>query len=106
MFNLNDNNFPKEVLKNPIPVLVDFYADWCGSCQMAGPVLKELAKEFEGKVKFGKLNVDESQPIAAKYAVMSIPTVILFKDGKETSRQVGFPGKQGYIKLIDGVLSG
>jgi thioredoxin 1 len=97
---LDDKNFESEVLQSKIPVLVDFYADWCGPCQMAGPVLEELAKEYEEKVSFGKLNVDKSQPIAAKYAVMSIPTVILFKDGKEVGRQVGFPGKEGYIDLI------
>lgn len=105
MIVLNDNNFQKEVLESPVPVLVDFYADWCGPCQMAGPVLEELDKEMAGKVKFGKLNVDEAQATAAKYQVMSIPTVILFKDGQEAGRQVGFPGKQGYTKLIDGVLS-
>lgn len=100
MVALNDLNFQKEVLESRIPVLVDFYTDWCSPCQMVGPALEELAKEYEGKVNFGKLDVDKSQSIAAKYSVMSIPTVILFKDGKEVGRQVGFPGKQGYIDLI------
>jgi len=104
MISFNNQNFQKEVLQSKIPVLVDFFADWCGPCQMAGPILEELAKEFEGKIKFGKLNVDESQQTAAKLGVMSIPTVILFKDGKEAGRQVGFPGKQGYLELIKNSL--
>jgi len=100
MLTLTDSNFQKEVIESKIVVLVDFYADWCGPCQMAGPVLEELDKEYEGKVKIGKLDVDKSQSMAVKYTVMSIPTVILFKEGKEVSRQVGFPGKQGYLELI------
>ena len=103
MILLNDNNFQQEVLQSRIPVLVDFYADWCGPCQVAGPVLSELAEEYEGKIKVGKLNVDEGQQTAAKYSVMTIPTVIIFKEGKEISRQVGFPGKEGYLKLITNV---
>jgi len=97
---LTDQNFEQEVLKNKLPVLVDFYADWCGPCQMAGPVLSELAKEYEGKLNVGKLNVDENPQTGAKFGVMSIPTVILFKEGKEIQRQVGFPGKEGYLKII------
>lgn len=97
---LTDQNFEAEVIQSKIPVLVDFYADWCGPCQMAGPVLSQLATEFEGKMNIGKLNVDENPQTGAKFGVMSIPTVILFKEGKEIQRQVGFPGKEGYLKLI------
>ncbi len=82
-----DDNFEQEVIKNEGPVLVDFYADWCGPCQMQGPIIEELAKEMEGKaVKVGKLNVDENPNISEKYEVMSIPTLIIFKGGeiKET----------------------
>ena len=104
MLTLTDSNFQKKVIESKIVVLVDFYADWCGPCQMAGPVLEELDKELTGKVKFGKLDVDKNQAIAAKYGVMSIPTVILFKDGKEVGRQVGFPGKEGYKQLVEKTL--
>lgn len=100
VIDLNDKNFEENVLKSSLPVLVDFWAPWCGPCQMAGPVIEELAKENEGKIKVGKVNVDESPQIAAKFGIMSIPTVILFKEGKEISRKVGFEGKESYLKLI------
>ena len=101
---LNDGNFEEEVLKADLPVLVDFSADWCGPCQMAGPIIDQLTEDYKGKVKIGKLDVDKSPQIAQKYMVMSIPTVILFKDGKEVKRQVGFPDKEGYIELLEEVL--
>ncbi|MBU9725555.1 thioredoxin [Lachnospiraceae bacterium ASD4241] len=78
----NDENFEQEVLKSEIPVLVDFYADWCGPCKMMGPVVEKLADAYSGKVKVGKLNVDNSMETAGKYRVMSIPTFIIFKDGQ------------------------
>jgi len=84
---LTDDNFEAEILKFNGPALVDFYADWCGPCQMQGPIIDDLAKDLEGKgIKVGKLNVDESPKIAEKYEVMSIPTLVLFKGGevKET----------------------
>ncbi len=95
-----DENFEREVLQSDLPVMVDFWAPWCGPCQMAGPVIDELAEEYEGKVKIGKLNVDDNQQVAMKYGVMSIPTVILFKDGKEIGRKIGFAGKQMYEDLL------
>jgi thioredoxin 1 len=101
---LTDKSFEEEVLKAKEPVLVDFWAPWCGPCIMAGPVIAELAKEYEGKVKIGKLNVDENPEMAEKYRVMSIPTVIIFKEGKEVKRQIGFPGKAGYESLIKRVI--
>ncbi len=104
MIILNDSNFDQEVLKSALPVMVDFWAPWCGPCQMAGPVLSELAKEFEGKINVGKLNVDENPQTGTKFGVMSIPTVIIFKEGKEVSRQVGFPGKRGYQELLKKVV--
>ncbi len=104
MIIFNEQNFEKEVLKSDLPVLVDFWAKWCGPCLMAGPVIEELAKEYEGKIKFGKLNVDESPKIAEKYGILSIPTVIIFKEGKEIKRQVGFPGKEIYKKLMEGIF--
>lgn len=98
---LTDQNFDKEVLKADLPVFVEAYADWCAPCRMAGPVIEELAKEYEGKIKVGKLDVDENPKMAQKYGVMSIPTVVIFKEGKEVKRQVGFPGREGYKKLIE-----
>jgi len=100
MLMITDKNFEDEVVNSKIPVLVDFWAFWCGPCQMVGPIVEELAKEFEGKVKIGKLNVDENPQVAVKYNVMSIPTVIFFKEGKEVARQIGLESKETYLKLI------
>lgn len=84
------DNFEEEVINSKIPVLVDFWATWCGPCQMQGPVVEEAAEEFSGNVKVGKLNVDEEGVLAQKYGVMSIPTLILFKDGQVAQKAVGF----------------
>jgi len=100
MVDLTKENFDLEVLDETTAVLVDFWAPWCGPCQMAKPVLEELAKEYEGKVKFGKVNVDEAGELAGKYGVQSIPTVVLFVDGKEAERVVGFNGREGYEQLL------
>ena len=97
---LSTENFQKEVLKSEKPVLVDFYADWCGPCNAMAPVIEELAKELEGKVKVGKINVDENPDIAVEYNVMSIPTLIVFKNGKEEKRLVGLRNKEELINLF------
>lgn len=97
---LSTENFEKEVLKSGKPVLVDFYADWCGPCNAMAPVIEELAKELEGKVKVGKINVDENPDIAVEYNVMSIPTLIVFKNGKEEKRLVGLRNKEELINLF------
>jgi len=102
---LNKDNFEKEVLKSKIPVMVDFFASWCSPCKLAGPVMDELAGEYKGKVVVGKVNIDEGQELAEKYNVMSVPTVIVFKDGKEVDRKMGFPGKEVYQSMIDKVMS-
>jgi len=81
-------------------VMVDFWAEWCGPCKMAAPVIDELADEYSGKVTVAKVDVDGEPELAGKFGVMSIPTVILFKDGNETARQVGFAGKPGYVQLL------
>lgn len=95
-----DQNFLDEVLKSDKPVMVDFWATWCGPCVMAGPVVDALADDYKGKIKIGKLDVDANQEIAQKYGVMSIPTVILFKNGKELARKVGFAGRPMYENLL------
>jgi thioredoxin 1 len=95
-----DQNFADDVLKSSEPVMVDFWATWCGPCVMAGPVVDALADDYKGKIKIGKLDVDANQGTASEYGVMSIPTVILFKDGKEVARKVGFAGRPMYENLL------
>ena len=97
---LSSENFKEEVLNSEKPVLVDFYADWCGPCNVMAPVIEELAKELEGKAKVGKINVDENSDIAVEYNVMSIPTLIIFKNGKEEKRLVGLRDKEELLSLF------
>ena len=100
----SDANFNEEVLKAGSPVLVDFYADWCGPCRLVSPIVDELAKTYEGKIIVGKVDVDANSKVAGDYGVMSIPTVILFEKGKEVARQVGFGGKDAYVQMIEKVI--
>lgn len=104
VLHFTDQTFNDEVLKSDKPVLVDFFADWCGPCRMVAPVVEELAATYEGKLSVGKLDVDANQKVASDYKVMSIPTVILFEKGKEIARQVGFSGKESYIKMLEQVI--
>ncbi len=97
-----DQNFEKEVLKSELPVLVDFWAPWCGPCQMMAPIIEELAKELEGKVKVGKLNVDENPQMAEKYKVMGIPTLIYFQNGEVVKSITGLRDKEEILKEIAG----
>jgi thioredoxin 1 len=94
-----------EVLKSDVPVLVDFWAEWCGPCRMVGPAVEQVGKILAGKVKVTKLNVDENQEIAMKYSVQSIPSLLLFKGGKEIARTIGAAPKETYLKFIENSLN-
>ena len=102
--NVNDSNFKQEVTDSEIPVLVDFWAPWCAPCLMIAPHVEELAKEYNGKLKVCKLNVDEAPGVATQYAVMSIPSIMLFKAGNVMSKQVGAINKQELEKFIQPYL--
>lgn len=91
---LNDENFKKEIVESKVPCLVDFWAQWCGPCKKVGPLVDELAAEYEGKFKVAKLDVEEAQRTAQFYGVMSIPTLLFFKDGKVTEQIIGAVGKE------------
>lgn len=97
---VTDAEFDPKVLKSTTPVLVDFWAPWCAPCKMAEPILEELSETYKGKTEFLKLNVDDNSQTPMKYGVMSIPTTILYKEGKEVGRQIGFAGKQAFENLI------
>lgn len=101
---INDSDFEEKVYKSDIPVLVDFYADWCGPCKMADPVLEELSEQYKDKISIVKVNVDQNQQTAQKYSVMSIPTTIVFKNGEEVARQTGFSGKENFEEMIKRAL--
>lgn len=100
LIQFTDANFDEMVLKAEKPVLVDFFADWCGPCRMVAPVIDVLARTYAEKLIVGKVDVDANPGVAGKYGVMSIPTVVLFEGGKEIGRQIGFGGKEVYEELV------
>lgn len=101
---VSDQNFEDEVIKSDLPVVIDLWAPWCGPCRMVGPVIEKLAEKYDGKVKFCKLNVDENQQTAVRYSVMSIPTLLFFKDGKVADTVIGAMPEQALKPRIDALL--
>lgn len=104
MIELNENIFEEEVKKSNIPVVVDFWAPWCGPCKMLAPVMEELGKKYDGKVKVVKVNVDENQGLAREYGVASIPTLIIFKEGNSIETSVGFKPQAVIEQMIEKYL--
>ena len=100
---ITDSNF-QEILAEGKPVVMDFWAPWCGPCKMVGPIIDELATEYEGKVIFGKCDVDENGDVAAEYGIRNIPTVLFFKNGELVDKQVGSAPKSAYVAKIEAIL--
>tara|TARA_S200000501_G_scaffold275966_1_gene259812 strand:+ start:9834 stop:10151 length:318 start_codon:yes stop_codon:yes gene_type:complete len=101
---ISDANFDKLVLQSDKPVMVDFWAAWCGPCRMVGPIIEELSSDYEGKAIVGKLDVDQNQEFAAKFGVRNIPTVLVFNKGELVARQVGVAPKTTYSEALDALL--
>lgn len=101
LLHLTEKNFHEEVIKSQLPVLVDFWAEWCMPCKKIAPIVDEVAKEYSGKIKVAKVNIDEGQGVASKYGIMSIPTLIIFKDGLAVDQVVGFLSKQQLKSKIE-----
>lgn len=101
---ITDATFEETVLKSEKPVMVDFWAAWCGPCRMVGPIIDDISKEYEGKAVVGKLDVDANQEFAAKYGVRNIPTVLIFQNGEVVGRQVGVAPKTTYAEALDQLL--
>jgi thioredoxin 1 len=104
MIHATSETWNSKVLESELPVFVDFWAEWCGPCRMVGPVVEQLSQELDGRVQVAKVNVDESPEIAARYGVRSIPSLLLFKGGKEIGRTVGAAPKQAYARFIEQTL--
>ncbi len=104
IIHLNENNFEKEVKNSSVPVIIDFWASWCGPCKMMAPVFEELSNEFEGTLKFAKLSTEEEPMLASQFGIQGIPTLAVFLKGKEVNRIVGFAPKQVMKQKINEIL--
>jgi len=105
MINVDQSSFERDVLNSQMPVLVDFWAPWCGPCKAVAPIVEELAKEYKGKIEFAKLNVDDAPFVASKFGVMSIPTIMIFKGGKPMQHAIGYQPKEQLKKLLENALA-
>ncbi len=103
--NFTDQSFKQEVLESSMPTVVDFWAPWCGPCRIVSPIIDELAQEYAGKVKIGKINVDENSQTAGQYGVMSIPSIVFFKNGQPVKTMVGAQSKENYKQEIEAILA-
>ena len=101
---ITDSNFEETVLKSDKPVLVDFWAAWCGPCRMVGPIIDEISEEYEGKAVVGKVDIDSNQQYAAQFGVRNIPTVLVFKNGELVDRKVGVSSKNDYAQALDNLI--
>jgi len=101
---VGEENFQQSVLKSDVPVLVDFWAQWCAPCLAAAPIIEELARDYEGKISFAKVNVEDNSTIAAKYGIAAIPTMLVFKNGEPAQQIVGLKSKKDLKKMLDTVL--
>lgn len=102
--NINEQNFEKEITQSDVPVLLDFWAPWCGPCKMLSPIVDELSKEYEGKVKVCKVNTDENMSLSSQFQITSIPCLIIFKDGKPIRKIVGFKPKNDIKRDLDEII--
>ncbi len=105
MVTLTEANFAEEVLQSPVPVLVDFWAEWCGPCKMIAPILEEIAQEYDGRVKIGKVNIDDQQSLATQHGIRAIPTLLLFKNGEVADQIVGLRSKRDLKANLDRVVA-